>query len=358
MGAHIRLQNLTKKFGETVAVNDLSLEVQKGEFLTVRGPSGCGKTTTLRMIAGFVRPDKGQVYLGERLLNDVPAHKRDVAMVFQSYALFPHMNVFNNVAYGLKLRRKKREEIRQKVQEVLKLLNMEGMERRYPHQLSGGQQQRVALARALVLEPEALLMDEPLSNLDAKLRINVRSELKELQKQLGITTIYVTHDQEEALAISDKIAVLNEGVLQQIGGPWEVYLNPVNRFVADFIGTANLLKATVRAVSEDSIEIEMAGERVVVERKGSNLSLGQEVLVNIRPENLYLFQSASEVTTQNRLKGRIVRHTYMGRTIQYWVQIQGGQELIVEVHAPEAVLQGEVFLGFESKHVHFISSSV
>jgi spermidine/putrescine ABC transporter ATP-binding subunit len=355
MRAHVEIRRLTKRFGETVAVEDLSLEVQKGEFITLLGPSGCGKTTTLRMIAGFVEPDRGEIYLNGRFLNNVPAHRRNVAMVFQSYALFPHMNVFNNVAYGLKLRKKSRQEIGKRVREVLELLNMEGMEKRYPHQLSGGQQQRVALARALVLEPEALLMDEPLSNLDAKLRVAVRNELKELQKHFGITTIYVTHDQEEALAISDKIAVMKEGILQQLGDPWEIYRHPVNRFVADFIGTANLLEAVVEKSGPGFVELGIAGEHILISREGLDLAIGQKILINIRPENLRLFKEPTHVMSEITLKGRIKRNTYMGRTIQYWVQMKDGTELIVEEHAPETVLDGEIYIGFDSKHIEFVS---
>jgi ABC-type Fe3+/spermidine/putrescine transport system ATPase subunit len=242
MTAHLRLVEVTKHFGPTVAVDRVSLEIEEGSFFTLLGPSGCGKTTLLRVVAGFHLPDRGEVYLRERRITHVPPHLRGTAMVFQEYALFPHMTVEENVAYGLRMRRVPAAEARTRVARVLELVGLVGQERKYPHQLSGGQQQRVALARALVVEPEVLLLDEPLSNLDAKLRVRVREELRELQRRLGQTTVYVTHDQEEALALSDRIAVMNTGRVLQVGTPEEIYLRPKNRFVADFVGLANFLE--------------------------------------------------------------------------------------------------------------------
>ena len=236
----------TKK--EFKAVDSVNLTIEPGEFVTLLGPSGCGKTTTLRMIAGFESPDEGEIYLGDEAINALTPNKRDTAMVFQSYALFPHMTIFDNVAYGLKLRKIPKGEIKQKVFDMLDLVGLEGMENRYTNQLSGGQQQRVALARALVVEPGVLLFDEPLSNLDAKLRVQMRTEIRRIQQALGITAIYVTHDQSEAMAISDNIILMKKGVIAQMGSPTEIYYHPNSEFVADFIGECNFLKGPITQV--------------------------------------------------------------------------------------------------------------
>ena len=244
----VRLEHISKiyqdpKTGkEFYAVKDTSLTIEPGSFVTLLGPSGCGKTTTLRMIAGFESPDEGEIYLGDEPINELTPNKRDTAMVFQSYALLPHYNVFDNVAYGLKLRKVPKDEIRERVMKILDLVELEGMESRMTNQLSGGQQQRVALARALVIEPSVLLFDEPLSNLDAKLRVSMRTEIRRIQQEVGITAIYVTHDQSEAMALSDQIIIMNKGVVAQMGTPQEIYYHPVNEFVADFIGEANFLR--------------------------------------------------------------------------------------------------------------------
>jgi len=246
----VKLRGVKKRFGGYEALKGISLEIADGELFFLLGPSGCGKTTTLRIIAGLYEPDEGEVYFGGRLMNGVPPYRRNIGMVFQNYALWPHMKVFDNVAYGLKARGLPRSEIKEKVRWALELVGLRGMEEKYPNQLSGGQQQRVALARALVVEPEVLLLDEPLSNLDAKLRARMRSELKVLQKRLGITTVYVTHDQAEALSMADRIAVMNIGVVEQVGAPREVYRRPATRFVADFIGEINFLEGDVECGGE------------------------------------------------------------------------------------------------------------
>ncbi len=246
----VRLVDVKKRFGKYEALRGITLEIRDGELFFLLGPSGCGKTTTLRIIAGLYEPDSGEVYFGDRLMNGVPPYRRNIGMVFQNYALWPHMTVYDNVAYGLKARGLPRSEIEEKVRWALDLVGLRGMEGKYPNQLSGGQQQRVALARALVIEPEVLLLDEPLSNLDAKLRARMRSELKVLQKELGITTIYVTHDQAEALSMADRIAVMNIGRVEQVGAPREVYRSPATRFVADFIGEINFLDAEVGCGAE------------------------------------------------------------------------------------------------------------
>ena len=247
----VRLEHVSKIYQdpktkkEFKAVDDVSINIAPGQFVALLGPSGCGKTTTLRMIAGFESPDEGEIYLGDEAINALTPNKRDTAMVFQSYALFPHMNIFDNVAYGLKLRGVSKEEIRRRVFEMLDLVGLEGMENRYTNQLSGGQQQRVALARALVVEPGVLLFDEPLSNLDAKLRVQMRTEIRRIQQQLGITAVYVTHDQSEAMSIADTIIIMKKGIIAQMGSPREIYYNPDSEFVADFIGEANFIRGQV-----------------------------------------------------------------------------------------------------------------
>src|SRR5512136_2445212 len=247
----IQLKDMVKRFGTLEAVSHVSLEIHDGELFTLLGPSGCGKTTILRLIGGFHRPDEGDVLFGGKSVRGMPPYERNIGMVFQNYALWPHMTIFDNIAYGLKLKKVSRGEIGNKVSHALSLVNLEGLDQRYPGQLSGGQQQRVALARALVLNPDVLLLDEPLSNLDAKIRQQVRAEIRKLQKDLAITSIYVTHDQEEALTLSDRIAVLDHGKIQQIGSPRDLYQRPENSFVADFIGINNLIAGCVTEIKED-----------------------------------------------------------------------------------------------------------
>lgn len=286
----VMLKDLTKRFGKVVAVNKLSLEVKDGEFVVLLGPSGCGKTTTLRLIAGLESPDEGEIYIGGRLVNDLPPKDRNIAMVFQNYALYPHMTVFDNLAFPLKMAKYPKEEIRKRVVEVAKLLQIEDLLDRKPRQLSGGQQQRVALGRAIVREPEVFLMDEPLSNLDAQLRVYMRAELKRLQKDLGITTIYVTHDQLEAMTMAERIAVMNAGTLQQYGTPDEIYYKPVNRFVAGFIGSPpmNFLDVSLAEregklyldASAFSLELPEEVARIVRERAKNT-----ELILGFRPES-------------------------------------------------------------------------
>ncbi len=254
---HVRLVKLTKRFvgGAAAAVDDVSLDIPRASFTTLLGPSGCGKTTTLRMIAGFYEPDSGDIFIGPRRVNDVPVHRRKTAMVFQDYALFPHMSVEENVGYGPRLASVGADAARKRVRETLEFLALIGLERRYPNQLSGGQQQRVALARALVMNPEVLLLDEPLSNLDARLRVAIRAELISIQRQLEITTIYVTHDQDEALAMSDWVAVMNQGHVIQWGTPWDVYYRPRTQFMAEFLGSVNLIPAAVIGVIGSNVGV-------------------------------------------------------------------------------------------------------
>ncbi len=293
--ARVLVKNLVKRFGKVTAVDNVSFEVRDGEFVVLLGPSGCGKTTTLRLIAGLEYPDEGEIWIGDRMVNDLPPKDRDVAMVFQNYALYPHMTVYDNLAFPLKIRKMPREEIDRKVREVARLLQIEELLDRKPGQLSGGQQQRVALGRALVREPKVFLMDEPLSNLDAKLRIYMRAELKRLQRELGITTIYVTHDQAEAMTMADRIVVLNRGRIQQIGSPEELYYRPANVFVAGFIGAPpmNFLEASVEehdgklVLNTGVFRIELP-ERMAEALRAAGLP--REVIFGIRPEHIEIVE--------------------------------------------------------------------
>ena len=321
----IILKNVTKRFGKSTAVDRLNLTIPTRSFITLLGPSGCGKTTTLRMIAGFESPDEGEIYLGDQAINALTPNKRDTAMVFQSYALFPHMNIFDNVAYGLKLRKVPKDQIRTKVVDMLKLVGLEGMENRYTNQLSGGQQQRVALARALIVEPGVLLFDEPLSNLDAKLRVYMRTEIRRIQQQFGITAIYVTHDQSEAMSISDKIIIMNKGVIAQMGTPQQVYYNPASEFVADFIGEANFLKAKVETVEADSVTVSMNGIRFGVRKPQTAIAAGEEHTVMLRPEGI-------RVSDTGILPCKVILSCFMGSYQNYHVMVGDTMVRITDNH--------------------------
>jgi ABC-type Fe3+/spermidine/putrescine transport system ATPase subunit len=355
--AHIRLANISKRFGQNPpAVDNVSLEVPRGSFTTLLGPSGCGKTTTLRMIAGFYEPDSGDILLGDRRINDVPAHRRGTAMVFQDYALFPHMSVAENVGYGLKLAGVKPQERQSRVADTMRFLGLAGLDARSPSQLSGGQQQRVALARALVMNPEVLLLDEPLSNLDAKLRVSIRDELMSIQRQLGITTIYVTHDQDEALAMSDWVAVMNAGRVVQWGPPWDIYYHPRTPFMADFVGTVNLVKATVVSSEADAAHVRIGDEVLVVPGAWGSLPVGGEVLLSIRPESLRVVPPGDGQPHDGAaFPGEVVRHTFLGRLMRYAVS-SGGQEWLIDQPDPGAgaALEGPVLVQVNASRVHII----
>jgi ABC-type Fe3+/spermidine/putrescine transport system ATPase subunit len=310
------------------AVDGASLEIGDGELFTLLGPSGCGKTTLLRLMAGFSKLDGGEIWFGERRVDALRPYERNIGMVFQNYALWPHMTVRANVAYGLKLRKLDAAAIAQRVAAGLEKVNLAGLEVRYPGQLSGGQQQRVALARALVLNPDILLLDEPLSNLDAKIRVQVRAEIRKLQKDLGITTVYVTHDQEESLALSDRIAVMRDGRILQVAPPKELYERPAGRFVADFVGTNNFLAGTCREAAGDRICAETAIGLV----RGSpapGIRPGDRCVLAIRPENIGL-----GTAHENTFPGRIVLASYLGSTLRYEVEIRDGVVLKVDVGDP------------------------
>ena len=320
----IRLENISKTFvhrvkGEVSAVHQVSLNVQPGEFLTLLGPSGCGKTTTLRMIAGFERPDRGRIFIGEEDVTDLMANQRNIGFVFQNYALFPHLSVFENVAYGLKVKGMSSSEIEGSVEKVLSLVGLKGYERQFPHQLSGGEQQRVALARAVVIEPRVLLFDEPLSNLDARLRLYMRGEIRRLQKTLSITAVYVTHDQEEAMAISDHIAVMNGGEIVQIGTAEELYLRPESPFVAQFIGKINILPAEVREVVGEQITLEILNQRYRLLKGSQDLTAGQKVNIFVRPETLVLTKAIGE----RSLKAKVLERSFLGEKVDYLLELDG-----------------------------------
>jgi len=317
----LTLKDLTKRFDNLAAVDHVSLDVAEGEFVTLLGPSGCGKTTTLRTIAGFYQPDEGEVRFNDRLMNNVPPARRNTAMCFQSYALFPHMDVWDNIAFGLKMRKIPSAEQKKRVGEALDMLSLTGMDKRKPGQLSGGQQQRVALARAIVTQPDILLFDEPLSNLDAKLRVQVRVEIKEMQKRLGITSIYVTHDQDEALAISDRIVVMNKGEIEQVGDPQAIYLHPKTSFVAGFIGLANILQGTVAARDGERVELETSFGRLRALAGGSQAKVGDIVKFSFRPENLNLYKEGDT----NRIEGTILHAIFMGDATDLFVDVKGAR---------------------------------
>lgn len=332
----VKLVDVTKTFrshdgaGEFVAVNKINLSIAEGELVTLLGPSGCGKTTTLRMIAGFEYPTAGQVLIGNDNMASVPPNKRNLGMVFQSYALFPHMSIWENVSYGLQVQRLPKDTIIRRTDAVLELMQLNGLEARFPSQLSGGQQQRVALARAIVIEPAVLLFDEPLSNLDAKLRERMRDELRSLQKRLGITSLYVTHDQAEAMAISDRVVIMKDGDLVQMGSPQEIYEYPLNKFIAHFIGKANFISGTYIGGGSDGADVSIGAIRLHLPVPGNvSLSAGERCALAFRPEHVSLDEPSAE-----GIPGKVTRATYFGSQIEYEVQIEGSV-LVVEIFNPQ-----------------------
>ncbi|MEM3692676.1 MAG: ABC transporter ATP-binding protein [Candidatus Bathyarchaeia archaeon] len=343
----VELKGVSKYFGKVVAAEDVSFEVKEGELFFLLGPSGCGKTTILRIIAGFYQPDRGDVLFDGKSVLGVPAHKRGTGMVFQNYALWPHMTVYDNVAYGLKVRGVPMQERVSRVKEVLKIVKMEDYVMRYPNQLSGGQQQRVALARALVVEPEVLLLDEPLSNLDAKLRLETREEIKRIQRELKITTVYVTHDQEEALSMADRIAIMNLGKIEQIGSPNEVYNNPRNRFVAEFIGEANSFEGKIEGFLEEGKDRFLLihtdyGLKIRARAGDEGLKEGLKVICMVRPERLDILSSPPK-TSKNVIEAQVLAINYYGAAEHYRLQGPGKMELKATVFRPTGygVREGE-----------------
>ena len=344
----VKFENITKKFNETIAVDDVSCIFEAGTLTTLLGPSGCGKTTSLRLIAGLERASSGKIFIDNEDVTLLPATDRDVSMVFQSYALFPHMSVIENVSYGLKMAKVKKNEYIEKSIETLKLVNLEGYENRMPSELSGGQQQRVAVARAIVLEPKVLLFDEPLSNLDAKLRRQVREDIRNIQQRLGVTTIYVTHDQEESLAISDNVIVMNKSIIAQEGKPIDLYDNPNTKFVANFIGDANIIKAEATS-KNDTLHTLKIGE-VIVE-VNSIKKINKTTSIALRPEKININKNKKE----NNLIGKIISTSFVGNSYQYTISTNVG---IIYVISHDTInnfeLNSEVFLSFEKKDIKIL----
>jgi len=349
--ARVRLINLTKRFGEVKAVDNLNLEAKDKEFVVLLGPSGCGKTTTLRCIAGLEPPDEGEIYIGDRLVNDLDPKDRNVAMVFQSYALYPHMTVFKNLAFPLENFKVPKDEIKRRVQKVAKLLKIENLLDRKPGQLSGGQQQRVALGRAIIREPQAFLMDEPLSNLDAKLRVYMRAELKKLQKEIGVTTIYVTHDQVEAMTMGDRIAILNEGVLQQFAPPTEVYSHPANVFVAGFIGSppTNFFECTLTPEGVlDAKEFTYPLQKDLLE--ATETATSNEVILGIRPQDIGVYQEKK--AKKNLIKASLYTTEPLGDSMILDLRI--GDYIIKAVVNPDFKIEGvkDLWVEFPAEKVY------
>ena len=319
MSHGVIIKDAVKRYGDFTALKGVNLEIKQGEFFTLLGPSGCGKTTLLRMIAGFNSVDGGEICFDDKVINNLEAHKRDIGMVFQNYAIFPHLTVAENVAYGLKAKKYPKDQIPGKVEEALDLVQIKNLKDRKPNELSGGQQQRVALARAIVIHPQVLLMDEPLSNLDAKLRIEMRSAIRDVQKQVGITTVYVTHDQEEALAISDRIAVMKLGIIQQIGSPQDIYARPYNAFVSTFIGHSNLFFGTIRKQGSVPSVVFEGGYHVEMANLVDTVTEGQKVVVSVRPEEFSLNPEGMEC--------EIISRTFLGKYTNYFLRFGEGMVL-------------------------------
>ena len=338
MGESIRINHALKKYGDNVVIPDLSLQVEPGEFFTLLGPSGCGKTTLLRMIAGFNTIEGGDFYFGSKRINDIDPAKRNIGMVFQNYAIFPHLTVRKNVEFGLKNRKCNKSEIDRRTNEIMKLIHIEEYAERKPDRLSGGQQQRVALARALVIKPDVLLMDEPLSNLDAKLRVEMRNVIKQIQNSVGITTIYVTHDQEEAMAVSDRIAVIKSGVIQHVGTPKDIYQRPSNQFVASFIGRSNILKGKLKVEDGKTFLIMSDGYKVEIDNVLPEEAHDQEAIVSVRPEEFIINESSQE-----GMKGTVRDSVFLGLNTHYYVDLDKGDEVEItqESSVKDLIKKGE-----------------
>ncbi len=352
----VKLINITKIYQDPktkkdfAAVDNITLDIKPGSFVTLLGPSGCGKTTTLRMIAGFESPDKGEIYLGDEAINELTPNKRDTAMVFQSYALLPHYNVFDNIAYGLKLRKFSKSEIEEKVMNMLELVELSGMEGRMTNQLSGGQQQRVALARALVMQPGVLLFDEPLSNLDAKLRVTMRTEIRKIQQKLGITAIYVTHDQAEAMSLSDEIILMNKGKIAQKGTPQDIYYQPNSEFVADFIGEVNFLEGKVISKKEERYIIDVNGVKLQSDTYAGTPELNQNCKIVLRPESIKL-------TDTGEIPCEVLFSTFMG-AYQYYQVKTGNSVIKINDYNPKSrktyKAGDKTYLTFDNTSLHIL----
>ena len=368
--AHVAIRNVSKKFGGFKALDSVSLEIAQGSFTTLLGPSGCGKTTLLRSIAGFYQIDDGEILIDDRVINNVPSHLRNAIMVFQDYALFPHMTIKENITYGLRIRKTSQDEIERRLAKTIQYLDIGMLLDRMPGQISGGQQQRVALARALIMEPEVLLLDEPLSNLDANLRNSIRAELRQLQQRLHITTIYVTHDQSEALAMSDSIAVLSAGRIMQVGSPAEIYYHPANKFVASFVGTVNFIEGEVAGVDAGG-GTGTGGEYVRVTAKGADIlvdvrkfdsearrafSASKSVLLVVRPESMKVVDSSTPSDAANVFEGEVDHYIFEGSAIRYWIKALDSM-IILDAFDPgeSGVRSGNIKFRIDPSKVHLIA---
>lgn len=350
MSVNIKIKNAVKRYGKTTIISNLSLEIREGEFFTLLGPSGCGKTTLLRMIAGFNTIEGGDFFFNDTRINDIDPAKRNIGMVFQNYAIFPHLSVKQNVAFGLKNRKYPSDKIETETQKFLELMKIDQFKDRMPNMLSGGQQQRVALARALVIQPDVLLMDEPLSNLDAKLRVEMRFAIKEIQNRVGITTVYVTHDQEEAMAISDRIAVMKDGVIQHIGKPKDIYQRPANLFVSTFIGRTNLLEAELVSDSPDAAVKFPGGFRVALNNVNEKFRKNQKVIVSIRPEEFVI-----STRPNDGMKAIVDSSVFLGLNTHYFVHLESGQqvEIIQESKIDEIISEkSEIYLTVKPEKIN------
>ena len=339
MATGLYVRNLSKYYGDFQALKHVSFDIEPGHFVTLLGPSGCGKTTLLRTIAGFLEADEGEIYFDDKLINDVPPNKRDTAMCFQSYALFPNKTVYENIRFGLRMHKVPREEHDPRVREAMAMVNLQGLEKRKPYELSGGQQQRVALARAIVVRPQILLFDEPLSNLDAKLREKVRVEIREVQQSTGITAIYVTHDQAEALAISDRIITMSQGEIIQNDDPRSIYDRPNSKYVADFIGTANIIPCTILERKSNQFVVDSAYGKLKALDDDCSLNAGSECSMLIRPEDLIPLFDNIEPIQDNKITGNIHNAVYMGNALDLFVQV-GGQMLRANISKDYVVKEG------------------
>ena len=342
MDYQLELTNVAKHYKDFIAVDNVDLQIKKGEIISLLGSSGCGKTTTLRMIAGLIEPTKGTIRIQGENMNGVPPHKRDISMVFQNYALFPHLSVYENIVYGLKMRKiRDKKVLMERAREMMDIVQLSGVENRLPRELSGGQQQRVSLARAMIVEPKVMLFDEPLSNLDAKLRERTRVEIRNLLKRMNVTAIYVTHDQEEALTISDRIAVMNKGKIEQITVPTELYTKPATKFIAGFVGHANFFEGTVQHVDGDRILVKSKGGHLIqaVVPGASQLSFGKEVTLAVRPENI--LAGGTGENRPNLVSGTVTARIYLGSTVRYLVDAGEGKEIEIDLQTKHLVDCGE-----------------
>jgi ABC-type Fe3+/spermidine/putrescine transport system ATPase subunit len=353
MNSAVELKNITLSYGSFIAVQGVSLSIEKGTFLTLLGPSGCGKTTILRSVAGLVNPSEGDISINGRRVNDIPIHKRNIGLVFQNYALFPHKTIFDNIAFGLKYRNVPKPAIAEKVRRALEIVRLPGVDKKLPSELSGGQQQRIALARAIVIEPDVLLLDEPLSALDANLREEMRIELKQIQRQTGITTIFVTHDQGEALAMSDVVVVMNKGHIEQVGTPNEVYEHPQSEFVASFLGNANFLTGTVAQVQDSAIQVRLSDGTPLLVGGGAarRVNAGDTVKVVVRAEKIMLGAAQGAP-----LSGKIADVDYLGALARYDIDLAGGQRIraLSSLHQKPHAEGETVGVAIEPEHCRII----